>query len=412
MRRREACRGNAGRRARWSCKRRGVDLNPLIGQQPEAKTILFLHPSDEAYGADRVLVETVLAAAAAGHRAAVLIADDEPPGWLSRRLAELGVPASRVPLAPARRRYFRPWRLPRYLLDLLAARRIVRRRSTELGASIIHVNTSALLVAAILGRPNGVRLVWHLHEIVERPPAVALMFRMLPLLSADRVVAVSAAVARHLRPRSRASRLRVVRNGLPDRPPNAAGRRESRSARPVVAFIGRLNHWKGYDVFVEAARQVLDAGGEADFVIAGSPPPGEEGRVAELERRLADPGASRAIRFLGLVDDVPALLDGVDVVAVPSTAPDPFPTIIVEGMRAGRAVVASNHGGANEMFEDGLSGVLVRPRDVGQLAAAIRALIADRELRARLGAAARERYLAELTAEGFRARIAAVWAEL
>jgi hypothetical protein len=51
-----------------------------------AGPILFLHPSDEAYGADRILLELVEAAMAEGRRVAVLLADDLPPGWLSRSL--------------------------------------------------------------------------------------------------------------------------------------------------------------------------------------------------------------------------------------------------------------------------------------------------------------------------------------
>jgi glycosyltransferase involved in cell wall biosynthesis len=239
--------------------------------------------------------------------------------------------------------------------------------------------------------------VWQVHEIVVRPRGMAWLFRMLPPLTADRVIAVSEAVRTHLTPMGRFRRRVVtVHNGLPDRAsaPVADLRTEG---RPLVAFVGRLNRWKGYDLFVEAVARIADRHATADFVIAGDAPPGEEWRTADLGQRLADAGLEGRVRTLGFVADGAAIADAADIVVVPSRWPDPFPTVVLEAMRAGTAVIASDHGGAPEMIADGVSGILVPPGDVVALADAIGRLIDAPEERARIGSAGRERVASRFT---------------
>ena len=170
-----------------------------------------------------------------------------------------------------------------------------------------------------------------------------------------------------------------------------------RDGRVLVAFVGRLNRWKGYDVFVEAVRHIADRYSAVDFVIAGDPPVGEEWRVPELERTLAQGGLGDRVRSLGFVADGSAVIEAADIVVAPSLWPDPFPTVVLEAMRAGKAVVASAHGGALEMIEDGVSGVLVSPGSAAALGAGIGTLIDAPNERERIGMAARDRIRAMFT---------------
>jgi glycosyltransferase involved in cell wall biosynthesis len=105
---------------------------------------------------------------------------------------------------------------------------------------------------------------------------------------------------------------------------------------------------------------------------------------------------SERVRFAGFRSDVDNVYGAADVVAVPSTQPDPFPNAALEAAAAGCCVVAANHGGLPEMLEDGVTGRLVTPGDPAALAAALAQLRADPAARKRLGAAAaidtRERF--------------------
>ena len=382
----------------------------MLTAQPSTRPgpILFLHPSDEGYGSDRMLLETVEAALKQGRRVEVLIADDGPRGWLSSTLEARGIDCMRVDLAPVRRRYLKLRAFPRLLASMYRARRTIRARAREIGADIVHVNTSALLVAAIVGRPGGARLVWHLHEIVGRPRLLGWVFRTLPLTASDRVVVVSEAVGNHLRPSSLARRrVTVVHDGVAPterRPIALPGR-----GNPKVAFVGRLNRTKGYEVFVDAAARVGERNADVGFLVAGSPPAGEEWRVGDLRSRVERSGLGERVALMGYLSDAPRLFDSVQIAVVPSLWPEGFGLVILEAMRSGCAVVATSHGGAGEIIENEVSGLLVPPGDVEALAAAIERLLLDDTLRRRLGAAAEQRVREVFTLERFTASIQAVW---
>lgn len=379
-----------------------TNLVDPLGPDAAARTlhsVLFLHPSDEAYGSDRVLLDLAVGLTDRGWRAVVLLSDDQPEGWLTHELCSRGIETRRGPLAPARRRSMTFARLPSYVRRLLRARRWIRDEARRARADIIHVNTSALLVGAILGRPGGARLVWHVHEIVVRPHLLGWIFRLVPVLTADRVVAVSRAVKDHLSPGGLGKRrITVVWNGIQDRP---ALPLPSDHDGPAVAFIGRLNRWKGWEVFVDAVGIVAPAFPTARFVVAGDPPPGEEWRIAALRERLSRAGLQDRIDVLGFEPDIETLLSKVDIVAVPSLWPEPFGLVTLEAMQAGRAVVASAHGGTLDLIESGCSGLLVPPGDAAALGSAFTALLRDAALRARLGAAARKRAEARFTLQRF-----------
>jgi glycosyltransferase involved in cell wall biosynthesis len=177
----------------------------------------------------------------------------------------------------------------------------------------------------------------------------------------------------------------------------------------VVAFVGRLNRWKGAEILVEAAALIKANGILAKVIIAGDAPAGEESRVGDLQDRIERAALEEHVEVIGFCDDVPALLATVDVVVVPSLWPEPFGLVTAEAMRAGRVVVASRHGAATELLDGGSSGVLVPPGDVPALAAALKRLAQDPELRQRLGAAARRRIETVFTRERFVADLLAVY---
>ena len=101
-------------------------------------------------------------------------------------------------------------------------------------------------------------------------------------------------------------------------------------------------------------------------------------------------------------------LRALDVVVHASTRPEPFGRVIAEGMACGRAVIAIRDGGAAELFEDGVSALGCPPRDPDALAEAIGRVVADSELRQRLGQAGRQAALTRFD----RRRLAEPWSRV
>jgi glycosyltransferase involved in cell wall biosynthesis len=125
-------------------------------------------------------------------------------------------------------------------------------------------------------------------------------------------------------------------------------------------------------VALEALAQVP----RAHLLFVGDALFGEDAYRASLGAQAARLGLTDRVHFLGFRSDVPRLMRTVDVVALTSSAPEPFGRVVVEGMLARRPVIATGVGGVPEIVTDG-TGVLVPPGDAPALASALTRLFSD-----------------------------------
>lgn len=155
-----------------------------------------------------------------------------------------------------------------------------------------------------------------------------------------------------------------------------------------VLLPARLLWDKGLAEYAQAARLLRKRGVPADLLLAGDPDPGNPAAVPETAvRAWVDDGL---MQWLGHVDDMPALLRSVDIVALPSYR-EGLPKGLIEAAASGCALVATDVPGCREVVEHEVDGLRVPVRDGVALADAIERLVLDGALRARLGAAAREK---------------------
>jgi glycosyltransferase involved in cell wall biosynthesis len=223
----------------------------------------------------------------------------------------------------------------------------------------------------------------------------------------------SRAIATGLERRERlpATKMRVVYNGidLARVPPfvldRAAARRSAGfdPGRRLVAQVGRLEPQKDYPTFLAAASRVVAELADVDVVVAG-----EGAQRAELEALGSRLGMAGRLRFLGLRHDVPALLGGVDVLALTSLY-EGLPNVVIEAMAAGAVAVATDVGGCHELIASGETGILVPPGDVDAVAGAMLQVLRSPELGRRLAAAARRRVESDLSVEAMVGQTAAAY---
>jgi glycosyltransferase involved in cell wall biosynthesis len=115
--------------------------------------------------------------------------------------------------------------------------------------------------------------------------------------------------------------------------------------------------------------------------------------VRSIERQVKDAGLEQQVAFLGSLPDgeVASLLEESHVLAVPSSH-EGYGIVYVEAMGFGLPVIAGSHGGAIEIVDHGINGLLVSPGDVKGIAEHIRDLVKDRGTLAAMGRAALERF--------------------
>lgn len=225
-------------------------------------------------------------------------------------------------------------------------------------------------------------------------------YERLNLDAAARIFVVSDVERRNLEARGvRAEKIVVNPNGVDvERFRPGAGGADARrelgiGERDVVAgFVGTFGPWHGVEKLAEAIKAIPDDV-RARFLLVG-----KGSLYAEVEKQLeAETRAGRVI-FTGAVAHgrVPALLDACDILVAPhvplADGSEFFgsPTKIFEYMAMGKGIVASQLGQIGEVLSDGETALLVEPGNVDELKGALMKLIADRELRERLGTRARE----------------------
>jgi len=350
--------------------------------------ILVVHPSDELYGADHVLL-TVLDAIRARVQPVVVLPSDTSPGLLSDALAARGIPVTRVNLPIIRRRYLNPVGVLKLaILTPFAVAALVRlgRRHRVVA---IHTNTAVVLGAAIPAWILGAAHVWHIHEIVQSR-LLARVVALLTRLRTRRVVAISNAV----RSRLVADGGRVTDVYWNPAPPWRP--RPENDGPPIVTIVGRINGAKGHHEFVMASELIHATHPEAHFrVIGGSVPERAEAYEDVRKRSVALDPTGAWLEFVGWSGDIESELVRATVVALPSTVAEGLNITALEAMAVGRAIVATAVGGLPEVVTDGETGLLIPPGDSRALAAAIRRLLDDPALRAALVAGGHARIRAQ-----------------
>ena len=157
----------------------------------------------------------------------------------------------------------------------------------------------------------------------------------------------------------------------------------------------RLVPKNGLEFLIESLPSIRRSSRAVSVLIAGDGPEREK-----LEARVRELGLQDSVIFAGSQDnnDLPEFYGAADIVAIPSLK-EATSIAGLEAMASACAVVATNVGGLPEIIEDGVSGLLVSPRNPEALAQAITRLIETRELRTQLGLAARARVEQKFTWE-------------
>jgi glycosyltransferase involved in cell wall biosynthesis len=323
--------------------------------------ILFLHSSSDSYGASKIFLQTIAIAQKNGHTAIVVLSNK---GTLEQSLSDMGVEVQIVNLGIIRRQYFnfagiinrfQKWRNAVGVLN-----EIIQSHQID----TIYSNTTAVLIGGFVARRNGLKHIWHIHEIIEKPAFLHRFLAWRFRATADQLIVVSKAVEQHWQHALPANKIVQIYNGI---------ERIKHSIAPdfkivfnipantlVIGMAARIHYWKGQAYFIEIARALLsNSKTPLYFVIAGDPFVGYEYLLEELKAQLKDPIFEGRVFYVGLVKEMDVFYRSIDLLILPSQQPDPLPTVILEAMQYGIPVVATAQGGALEMVQENETGIFI-----------------------------------------------------
>jgi len=180
----------------------------------------------------------------------------------------------------------------------------------------------------------------------------------------------------------------------------------------AVGIVGRLERWKGQEVFLRAMPLVKNAVPNVKGIVIGDPVPYEPGYRQLLLALCDELGLSKHVIFSEFRQDVPIVMSALDVLVLASITPEPFGRVLIEAMAAGKPVVATDAGATREIVEDGVHGLLVPPGDAQALADAIIRILTHRDLAAAMGQAGQARVRARFDVQQHVDGVQAVYHQL
>ena len=346
----------------------------MTGGASPSRRLRILHTeSSKGWGGQEIRVLTeARGVAACGHEVTLAAPPD------ARIFAEAegyGVPAIALPIGRKGAR------------GLFALRSLLSRR--ELDVVNTHSSTDSWLAAlacATLARAPAIVRTRHISAPAPRNAAT----RWLYTRAAERIVTTGERLRAQVLEETGADPARVV--SIPTgidlarfRPGERALARERlglpREAR-LVGIVATLRSWKGHRDLIEA---VAELPRDVVLVIVGDGP-----QRAALEAQAAGLAAGSRVRFAGQQADVAPWMQALDLFCLPSYANEGVPQALMQAMACALPVVTTPVGSIGEIVADGETGVLVPPRDVERLRAALRTLLDDAPRREALGRSARE----------------------
>ena len=392
---------------------RGQRLDPATAGAPGAPAldrtdrpirIAYLVTRSQEIGGAQIHVRDM--AEAVRHRGGepmVLAGEDGP---LFEQLEARGVPARRI---PALERPIRPVREAR-------AFRQIRRVLEEIRPDLLSTHSSkAGVLGRLAARAAGIPVIFTAHGWAFTDGVSPVMGRVYALVErrlaplAGRLITVSEHDAR-LAQRHRvgtAGQVAAIHNGMPDVGPEK--RADPRKAPPRIVMVGRFSRQKDHATLLRALAEMKERAWSLELVGDGA------GQV-EVARLAEELGLGGRVRFVGEVEDVAERLGAAQIFVLCSRW-EGLPRSIIEAMRAGLPVVASDVGGVSELVAHGDTGFLSARESVVDVMGAVHRLLVEDDLRADMGRKGRLRFeeqfrferMLEQTLETYRAVVREAW---
>lgn len=381
------------------------------------KRILYLHAGAEMYGADKVLLELIKRLEQTEFEAHVILPND---GVLVEALRQVGAQVEVIPYPILRRKYFNPKGIFDYAISYRKFSKQLLEYAKKHQIDLIHNNTTAVLEGIYLKKKLGIPLIWHVHEIIVKPKQISDFINYLMGLYADQIITVSQAVANHVLTSSAIApeQVQVIYNGVDNsiyQPMDTTKIREHfgiANDQTVIGMIGRVNAWKGQGDFLEAVLPLLQEEPKRVAFLAGSAFEGEEWRVQELDETIAQSGYANQIKRIDYYDRPQELYNLFDLFVLPSTNPDPLPTVVLEAMASGKPVVGYRHGGVCEMVAEGENGLLAQPGNPALLSETMKEILENPEKLEAFGKASLKRQLEQFSLQSYIENFSTVYQEI
>ncbi len=183
---------------------------------------------------------------------------------------------------------------------------------------------------------------------------------------------------------------------------------------PLIGVVGNFQEWKGQMTVVRAVDILRTKYPNLICLLIGDVSNSKKDReyFEKVKKEINKKDLGKNIITTGYREDVPNLINSLDIMVHTSIEPEPFGRVLIEGMCLGKPVIATNMGGACEIIENGVSGILLSPSDPGALSDKIGHLLDHADFRQEIGKDALKRTKERFGLEKFSTEINSLYDEI
>lgn len=274
---------------------------------------------------------------------------------------------------------------------ILALRKLVKDEAVDL---VVTNGIKCHFIGSFLSLITKVRLIWHVRDFVDTS-WLQWMLRSMAHVFPDKIITNSHAVGNIF---SRNGKTQTVHNGIDLSlfDPGTDGKRVRSMLNvgketKLIGTVGHLAPLKGYEELMESMGKVVRGGFDVKLAVVGDAIyPHSKSYKRKLLSLVESNGLNDRVIFTGYREDIPGLLASFDIFVLPSQS-EGFGKVNLEAMAMGKPVISTNVGGIPEVVVDGVTGILVPPKNTKALSHAIIKLLNDSRLRESMGHKGRRR---------------------
>ncbi len=355
------------------------------------KNVLIVNQSAELYGADKAILE-LIENYPAGYNPIVVLHEEGP---LKELLERKGIEVIKCSVIKVKRGILKPGFFLKLPFEVFKSFRLIRKQLNGRKIDLIHSNATSVFIGAFYASTFRIKHLWHVHEIIEKPKKIAYAYPRIINFFSSLVVFNSHATEKHfvtIYPKIKLKSV-VIYNGMErkiseisilDKNKIRSEIFQTHDANIVITLIGRISAIKGQRLLLQSFSECIRTNNNIHLVFIGSYVLGKSEYYDSLIADIDAYNLKNNVTIVDFKENIWPFYDASDIIIIPSTEPESFGLVAIEGMLSNKPVIVSKIGALEEIIIDGESGLLFIANDKIDLKNKINLLIQNSELRTRL----------------------------
>lgn len=351
------------------------------------KNVLIVNQSAELYGADKAILE-LINNFPENYTPIVVLHEDGP---LKRLLEKKGIQVILSSVIKVKRGILKPSFFMKLPFEIIKSFLTIKKQLKGKKIHLIHSNATSVFIGAFYSFFFRIPHLWHVHEIIEKPKRVALIYPKIIHFFSDKVIFNSFATSNHftsIYPKIKVKST-VIYNGQERNiekidEVEIAKIKSSISTeindKILIGLIGRISKIKGQDLMLDAFTILQKKHTDIHLVFIGSAVKGKEEYLEDILKKIEKNSLRSKVSFIDFQENIWPYYDTIDITVVPSTEKESFGLVATEAMLSKKPVIAANHGGLVEIVKQNETGLLFEANNAIDLAEKISFLLQNPEL--------------------------------